>query len=355
MSRFKTTYQLIFVLVMGIVCSQNAHSYDIISALPADPIIPEDNPLTPEKVALGKKLFFDARLSLDGTVSCNSCHHLMSGGDDDGAVNQMANRNINRSAPSVWNVAYMSTLYWDGRAKSLESQTVDHLLDPNIMQMGSPQAVEARLNAIPGYVAEFNQTFGENALTISNISNAIASFERTLKTPNSPFDQFIKGDENALNAAAKRGYHEFIEVGCMSCHFGVNFAGPAPGPAFKMGDGFYELFPNYLGSQYDDKYDLTSDIGRYQVSLENIHKYMWRVPPMRNVMLTAPYFHNGSVKDIAEAVRVMGLVQLKKQLSEQQVKDIIAFLESLTGEFPEIAMPRLPDTPGQSLIPDLAQ
>ena len=140
-----------------------------------------------------------------------------------------------------------------------------------------------------------------------------------------------------------------IYLGGFKDGVGVNFAGPAPGPAMDMGDGFYELFPNFIGTRYDQKYDLMAESGRYALTLDKGHMHMWRVPQLRNIALTAPYFHNGLVKSLEEAVRIMGLTELKADLSDQEVADIVAFLESLTGEIPQIALPRLPETMGVSL------
>jgi len=334
-----------------ILLSNPASAFDVLQALPESPVIPADNPQTAAKIELGKMLYFDTRLSLMGNLSCNSCHNLSAGGDDDGAIKILSKGELKRSAPSVWNVAYMSTYYWDARKTSLESQTVDHLLDTRVMGSVSAKTIEERVKAIPGYKKAFAKAFSiNNPINIDNIARAIASFERTLSTPDSDFDRYIKGEKNAISAQAKRGLKLFNDVGCLSCHFGVNFAGPAPGPALKMGDGFYELFPNHLGSEYDKKYNLTADVGRYLVTLDRTDTHMWRVPPLRNIALTAPYFHNGSVNNLEEAVRIMGFVQLKNKLDDRDVGDIVSFLKSLTGKQPEITLPRLPETSGLSLI-----
>lgn len=327
-----------------------AWAFDILQALPKEPITPADNPVTSEKAELGKQLFFDPRLSADNTLSCNSCHNLAAGGDDDGAATRLSGKKLHRSAPTVFNAAYMSRLNWDTRAASLEEQVKDHLLDPQVMAMGVAENVVQKIASVPGYRQQFKKVFGESAVNWDNISKAIATFERTLTTPNSPFDQFIQGKDNAISAAAKRGLNLFTEIGCLSCHFGVNFAGPAPGPALNMGDGFYELFPNFVGTRYDEKYDLIADLGRYALTLDNGHKRMWRVPQLRNIALTAPYFHNGSVNSLVEAVKIMGITQLKADLSDQEIAEIVAFLESLTGQFPTITLPRLPETLGVTLV-----
>lgn len=325
-------------------------AFDVLQPLPKDPVVPKNNPQTSAKIELGKQLFFDTRLSTDGSLSCNSCHNLAAGGDDDGAVKRISSGKLKRSAPSVWNAAYMSTNFWDARALSLEEQAIDHLLDPNVMGMNEKTLV-TRLNKIPGYKKSFGKVFqSSKGVRIEDVAKAIASFERTLKTPDSAFDQYISGNKNAISSNAERGLKLFTDIGCLSCHFGVNFAGPAPGPALKMGDGFYELFPNHLGSQYDKKYKLTADVGRYLITLDRTDIHMWRVPPLRNIALTAPYFHNGSVSTLEEAVKIMAQVQLKAKLNDQDVRDIVAFLKTLTGKQPEITLPRLPESEGLSLL-----
>ncbi|MDH5546885.1 MAG: c-type cytochrome [Gammaproteobacteria bacterium] len=341
---------LAFFVILTLL-SGGVQAYDYLQPLPSQPQIPADNPQSKAKIALGKQLFFDTRLSKDGTLSCNSCHNLAAGGDDDGSVGKISQGKLKRSAPGLWNVGHMSVYYWDSRATSLETQAADHILDPAVMGMSSEEALIARFSAIPGYAKEFSNAFsGSKALNLKNIARAIASFERTLNTPDSRFDQYIQGKESILTKQEKRGIQLFNDVGCLACHFGGNFAGPAPGPALKMGDGFYELFPNHMGSHYDKKYDLVADLGLYHITLNPADKRLWRVPSMRNIVLTAPYFHNGSVASLEEAVRVMAKTQLQKELDEKEVMDIVAFLKTLTGEIPEITLPQLPDTEGLSLL-----
>lgn len=339
-------------LMMLVGMSALAGTFNALQPLPKQPPVPQENPMTPAKVALGKQLYFDARLSLTGTHSCNSCHNVMAGGDDGRAVSVGVNgKTGTRSAPTVWNAAFSTVLYRDGRARSLEEQVKSHLLSPTEMGMPDEQAVVARIAAIPGYRSQFSNIFGgKEPVSYDNIAKAISSYERTLVTPNSAYDHYLSGDKKALSAAAKRGLEEFQKVQCVSCHFWVNLAGPVPGLAFQMGEGFYELFPNYPGTEYEKRYQLADDIGRYNVTGIETDRRMWRVPGLRNVAVTAPYFHNGAVKTLEEAVRVMGKTQLNKDLTEQQVKDIAAFLNSLTGEFPKQTLPRLPATPNGSII-----
>jgi cytochrome c peroxidase len=173
----------------------------------------------------------------------------------------------------------------------------------------------------------------------------IAAYERTLITPASAYDRYVKGDHRALSAQQVRGRNDFAAVGCASCHQGPNFSGPALPP----GTGFFMKFPVYPASPYVAKYDLMKDRGRFEVTHKPADDHLWRVPGLRNLVYTAPYMHNGSVKTIPEAVRVMASTQLNRNLTSEQVQDITAFLQSLTGPFPDQMMPRLPPTPGDLL------
>lgn len=341
----KPTILMRSALAAGMICGSFAVS--AFEALPKAVPTPADNPTTPEKVELGKQLYFDPRLSIDGTVSCNSCHNVMSNGTDSRATSVgIDGQRGGRSAPTVWNAAYLSAQFWDGRAATLEDQAKGPPLNPIEMGMPSKEAVEERLNAIPGYVSQFKKVFGgEKAVSYDNMAKAIAAFERTLITPNSPVDRFVNGDKSALSAEAQKGMKLFEEVGCVACHSGPNYAGPA----LPVGEGFYQKFPTYP-SDFDAKYKFSDDKGRFEVTKDESDKNMWRVPPLRNVALTAPYFHNGSVKSLHEAVVVMAKTQLNKDLNDSEAKAITTFLEGLTGEFPQITQPRLPDTVGASLV-----
>lgn len=325
--------------------SVTASAFDV---LPEVAPAPADNPTTPAKVELGKQLFFDQRLSVNGTVSCNSCHSVMANGTDNRPVSVgVFDKRGGRSAPTVWNAAFLSAQFWDGRAASLEDQAKGPILAGVEMGMPSEAAVIARLKKIPGYVAQFNTVFGgKDSLTYDNVAKAIAAFERTLITPNSAVDRYLKGDKAALSSAAKRGMKLVESVGCTACHTGPNYAGPAGLP---VGQGFYQKFPLYP-SKYDKQYDLKADLGRHEVTHDAADKNVWRVPTWRNVALTAPYFHNGSVATLDEAVRVMAKSQLDRVLSEAEVADIVAFLNGLSGEFPTISLPRLPETANGTLL-----
>lgn len=313
-------------------------TFDYLQPLPDSPLVPSDNPMSEAKVSLGKKLFFDpSLLGPESTLSCNSCHMLSEGGDDGQPFSTgQKGKTSHRSSPGLWNIGLQTVLYWDGRSTSLEEQTLDHLRDPVIATWPSIGKVIDHLNQFVGYKAAFKKAFPESPeISGTNVAKAIATFERSLMAPNSPFDRFIKGETSAISASAKRGIQIFNDTGCLACHFGVNFAGPAPGPAMQMGDGFYELFPNNLGTKYQLKYHIADDKGRYEYTGLPSEKYMWRVPPLRNIELTAPYFHNGSVATLEEAIRVMARVQTGKVLSGKDVKDVSAFLRSLTGITPQ--------------------
>ena len=319
------------------------------SALPKTPPTPKDNPMTPEKVYLGRQLYMDPRLSKDGTVSCNSCHNVMASGGDNRAFSAGIKGQLGgRSAPTVWNSAFHTVQFWDGRAASLEEQAKGPLINPGEMGMENHQVVMDRIAKIPGYVSQFTKVFGQNGLTIDNLAKAIAAYERTLITPNSPFDRYARGDKKAMSAQAIRGMNTVMEVGCVSCHTGKNFNAPDD---LAMGEGYYQKFPTFAENEYVTKYKFLEDKGRGALTKNEDDNYFFRVPTWRNVALTAPYFSNGAVKTLEEAVRVMAKVQLNKELSVNQVADIVEFLKSLTGERPKQPMPELPpDPPGMTTI-----
>lgn len=319
-------------------------------ALPKSPPIPKDNPQTPEKIQLGKQLFFDPRLSLTGVISCNSCHNVMEGGDDDRRfASGVMGKEGGRNGPTVWNAAFHSVQFWDGRAKSLEEQAKGPMV--NAVEMGMPnhQAVMERIAAIPGYRTTFAKVFGsKDALTIQNAVKAIAAYERTLITPNTPYDRFVRGDKKALSTQAQAGMKLFGEIGCTSCHSGPNF----DGPPLPEGQGFFQRFPTYKDNEYVARYKLMDDKGKAAATGNEEDEHLFRVPTLRQVALTAPYFHNGSVDKLPEAVRVMARVQLNRKLDDAQVAQLVAFLESLSGGFPKQTMPRLPALSGQTILKD---
>ena len=305
---------------------------------------PADNPTTADKVELGKMLYFDPRMSSSGNVSCFTCHNVMEGGDDHRPTSIGVHGHVGgRNAPTVWNAAFLSSQFWDGRAATLEDQAKGPPANPIEMGMPNLDAVIDRVRKIPGYKPIFERAFGAgDVVTMDNAAKAIAAYERTLITPNNAYDKYAKGDTRALTEQQARGLKTFADVGCTSCHQGPAFSGPP----LPVGTGFFMKFPTFPDSPYVAKYDFLSDTGRATVTKNDADKNTWRVPGLRNLVYTAPYFHNGQVHTIGEAVRIMASTQLNQSLSDAQVADIVSFLETLSGPFPAQQMPRLPPTPG---------
>jgi cytochrome c peroxidase len=316
--------------------------------MPSHVPIPKENPQTAAKIELGKQLYFDPRISVTGAISCNSCHNVMSSGTDNRPVSVGAHGKLgDRNAPTVFNAAFHTVQFWDGRAPSLEEQAKGPPLNPVEMGMPDGEAIAKRIRAIPRYRQEFAEVFGgSQPVTFEHIVQAIACFERTLITPGSPYARYMEGEKSALSPAAQRGLKLMVSVGCTTCHSGPMLNGPEQ----ATGTGFYMKFPLNTDNAYVKKYNLMADSGRYEVTHKNPDQHMFVVQSLWNVEVTAPYFHNGSAKSLDEAVRVMAKTELDKTLTSSQTRDIVAFLDSLTGEFPHIAMPRLPETPNTTLL-----
>jgi cytochrome c peroxidase len=307
-----------------------------LEALPRTPPIPADNPQSPAKVELGKELFFDPRISKTGRTSCFSCHDVMAGGEDNLAFGMTPEgRPTRHSVPTVWNAAYLSSQFWTGGAPTLEAQAEGPLEE---MGLGDAQAVVANVRKIPGYLRQFQAVFGDGGVTLTRLTQALAAYERTLVTPGSRFDRFARGEAGALSPIALRGLRLFQSVGCVSCHSGPAFAGPTVGP----GPASFAKFPVFADSELVRKYRLAEDPGRFTATQDERDRNVWRVPTLLNIAATAPYFHNGSVTSLEEAVRVMAKVQLDRELSDAAVRELTEFLKSLTGPFPRQAFPRLP-------------
>jgi cytochrome c peroxidase len=308
-------------------------------ALPETAPAPADNPTTADKVALGQMLYHDPRLSSTGTVSCASCHNTMLGGEDNRPVAMGVNGQTGgRSAPTVWNAAFNAVQFWDGRAASLEEQAAGPVTNPIEMGMKSWDEVTDRLKAIEGYQAAFQKAFGTETISKDNATKAIAAYERTLITPNSAYDKYVKGETAALTEQQVRGMNKAAELGCTSCHSGPAFNGP----------GVFQKFPVNSNGYFEAQYHFSKDKGRAEVTKDKADEHLWKVPTLRNVALTAPYFHNGAVKTLDEAVKIMAKLQLNKDLQKEEIADIVAFLNALTGEFPKQQMPALPGTPGKT-------
>ena len=295
-------------------------------------VLPEnaDNPknkTTIPKVKLGKKLYNDTRLSLEGKNSCNSCHNLATYGVDNLPTSPGdAGNNGTRNSPTVFNAAFHFAQFWDGREPDVEAQAGGPILNPVEMNIPSEDFLVKRLSEDQEYRQLFAEAFPDQAppLTFKNITYAIAAFERELITP-SKFDDYLKGDENALNAEEKKGLETFMKAGCTTCHTGA-----------LLGGNMYQKF-----GLFDDYWKYTEskeiDEGRMMVTKNEADKYLFKVPSLRNIEKTWPYFHDGSVEKLDDAVKIMAKVELNKDLSDKETKEIVTFLASLTGNVPAIA------------------
>ncbi len=301
------------------------------------PQSPEPAP-DPAAVELGKALFFEPRLSEGHNISCNTCHNLGTGGVDLAPVS-LGHRwqKGGRNSPTVLNATYNTAQFWDGRAADLKEQAGGPMVNP--VEMGSSQEhVVQQLKGIPGYLPLFAAAFPEDPdpVNFPNAEAAIAAFEQTLITPNAPFDRFLRGDDAALTAEQKAGLRAFMDQGCASCHNGINLGGDSYQPFGLVEKPDWAILP-------------PGDKGRFEITRAEEDAYVFKVPTLRNIAITPPYFHSGSVWDLKLAVKVMGTAQLGTELDAAQEASIVAFLGSLTGEMPQIVYPTLPpstaDTP----------
>ncbi len=289
-----------------------------------------NNAITPEKIALGKALFFDPRMSVSGVFSCNSCHNLATGGDDNletsiGHGWQKGPRN----APTALNAVFNIAQFWDGRAEDLKAQAKGPV-QAGVEMANTPGQVVATLNSMPQYVAWFRAAFPgeEDPVTFDNFAKAIEAFEATLITP-APFDAWLNGDDGAISTEQKQGLALFMDKGCSSCHSGINVGGEGYFPFGLIEKPGADVLPE-------------NDKGRFAVTNTADDSYVFRAAPLRNVALTAPYFHSGKVWNLGQAVAVMGTAQLGEELNDEEVTLIVAFLDSLTGKMPEVTYPVLP-------------
>jgi cytochrome c peroxidase len=300
----------------------------------------EENPLTEDKIDLGRKLYYDKRLSKTQTVSCNSCHNLKeygidtrSGKKDNRKIAQTSEGIKNhfgpRNSPTVYNAAGQFRQFWDGRKADVEAQAKGPILNPVEMGMPEPDYVMKVVESIPGYRKAFEEAFpkSDTPVKIDNLAKAIGAFERKLVTP-APWDKFLEGDKNALTNKQIKGFNTFVSVGCTSCHTGTLVGGQ-----MYQKLGLVKPWPNQ------------KDKGRYKVTKNESDKMRFKVPILRNITETAPYFHDGSVYELDKAVSMMAKYQLGKDLSDNQTDNIVAWLESLKGEIPSdyIAKPELPE------------
>ena len=307
---------------------------DYFQPLPSTVPAQVDNPITDEKIELGKMLYFDPRLSASGVFSCYSCHNLTTGGDDNlptsiGHGWQAGPRNAPTSLNAVFNVAQ----FWDGRADDLKAQAKGPI-QAGVEMANTPANVEATLSSMPAYVDAFNASF-DDGVSFDNMAKAIEAFEATLITP-APFDAYLNGDEAALSDVQKAGLQLFMDKGCVACHAGINVGGEGYFPFGLIEKPGADVLPE-------------GDKGRFAVTDTADDEYVFRAGPLRNIALTAPYFHSGKVWSLKVAVQIMAESQLGEELSDEEADQIVAFLDSLTGELPEITTPILPaetaDTP----------
>lgn len=290
----------------------------------------------PALVRLGKSLFFDPRLSKSGFISCNSCHNLATGGADNLPSSIGHKWNLGPiNAPTVLNSSYGLAQFWDGRAKNLIEQAGGPIANPG--EMGSTHELAVNvLSSIPGYAELFKKAYGTPSITMDKVQRAIAAFEETLVTPDSRFDQWLAGKDTALTPMGLAGYQLFKSKGCAGCH-----NGPAVG-----GNSFQKMG---LVKPYVSK---SKQEGRFAVTKNEADRFVFKVPTLRNIELTYPYFHDGSVWTLEEAVQIMGRHQLGVELSDQETAKIVSFLKSLTGQQPDLVLPLLPPSGPNTPRPD---
>lgn len=310
----------IAIFIAGIFASAHAISAEPIEVIKAVKVT------EPEKVELGKMLFFEPRLSKSGYISCNSCHNLATGGVD--ALPTSVGHNWQQgpiNSPTVLNANYMLAQFWDGRASDLQAQAAGPIENPK--EMGYSHALATQtIASMPAYRAHFTTVYGDENVTIDRLTDAISTFEKTLVTPNSPFDQYLLGKQDAISVDAKAGYQLFKSKGCVSCH-----NGPAVGGTMYMKMGLIKPFHTNNPAE-----------GRIAVTGKEADKFVFKVPTLRNIELTYPYFHDGSVWTLEEAVNTMADIQLGQKLSDKENLEMVAFLVSLTGDQPQITLPILP-------------
>lgn len=277
------------------------------------------------KVVLGKHLFFDTRLSGQGNISCNSCHNLNTYGVDNERFSpgDAPGTFGGRNSPTVFHAALHKMQFWDGRAADVEEQAGGPILNPLEHNIKDEKQLVDRLKEVELYRELFSKAYGgEDPITFANLTNAIGAFERTL-IPEGRFDKYLAGDKDALNDQEKRGLKTFIDSGCITCH-----SGPALGGQMLQKFGLFHDYWKHTNSE-----DI--DLGLYEISERESEKYFFKVPGLRNVSHTAPYFHDGSVDDLKMAVRIMGKLQRNVDLSEEEINDIVAFFDSLSADVAE--------------------
>lgn len=322
-------------MLVGLVAFLPALAFAVTPREPIQPI-KVAKPVNPKLVSLGQKLYFDPRLSKSGFISCNSCHNLSMGGTDN--LRTSIGHNWTKgpiNSPTVLNSSLNVAQFWDGRAADLKEQAGGPIANPGEMAFTHKLAVDM-LKSIPGYVTEFKNTFNSDKITIEEVTLAIAAFEETLVTPNSRFDKWLRGDKKAINKQELAGYHLFKNSGCVACH-----NGPAVGGNSFQKMGVVEPYKDDSAAQ-----------GRSAVTGKDSDRFNFKVPTLRNVELTYPYFHDGGAATLTEAVDIMGRLQLGKKFSQEENASIVAFLKTLTGEQPSFKLPQLPPSSDKTPRPE---
>jgi len=310
----------------------------IFKTIPDAPAEIKNNPAIPEKVKLGEMLYFEPRLSASHLISCNTCHNLGTGGVDlqETSVGHAWQKGP-RNAPTVLNSVFNVAQFWDGRAKDLAEQAKGPV-QATVEMNNTPEQVLNTLNSMPEYKELFSKSFPEDEEPVSfeNTVKAIEIYEATLLTPDSRFDKFLKGDEKSLSPEERKGLRAFMDKGCAACHNGINVGGVGYFPFGLVQKPGADILP-------------PEDKGRFMITKTPSDEYVFKVPTLRNIELTAPYFHSGKVWSLKQAVGIMGSAQLRVQLSDEDIDKITTFLKTLTGNQPEVEYPILPpstnDTP----------
>jgi len=333
---FKVTKVLAVSLMLGVSAYAYADDGLLVKAkalfqpVPAKPPVLKNNPHTKEKYELGKLLYFEPRLSKSGLISCNSCHNVgLCGADFQETSTGHAWQKGPRNAPTVLNSAYNIAQFWDGRAKDLAEQAKGPI-QASVEMNNTPEGVVATLKSMPEYVTMFKKAFPKQKepVTFDNFALAVEVFEATLVTPDSKFDKFLKGNQKALNKTEREGLALFMGKNCADCHKGVNMGG-------------HDYYPFGLVEK-PSKEITADDKGRYMVTKTATDEYVFKSPSLRNIDLTAPYFHSGKIWSLKEAVKVMGTAQLGISLSDADAEKITAFLKTTTGKQPIMSHPIFP-------------
>ena len=314
----------------------------LFKAVPKSPPVLTRNPATRAKIELGKKLFFDPRLSSSYLISCNTCHNIGLGGADlqETSIGHGWQKGP-RNAPTVLNAVFNIAQFWDGRAADLAAQAKGPI-QASVEMNNKPELAVATLKSIPGYLPLFKLAFpGDmNPITFDNVANAIEAFESTLLTPDAPFDIYLSGNRKALTAREEIGLGIFMERGCSACHNGINVGGAG-------------YFPFGVLEAPDTAIRPPGDLGRFKVTNTSSDKYVFKAPTLRNISLTPPYFHSGKVWKLKDAVAIMGSSQLGIRLNSEDEESIVAFLVTLTGTQPRVEYPILPPNSDMTPLPSI--